>query len=172
VVPAVAHLKRAALAVVGCGNLNRRDDAAGVRVVAQLRARYASTGVPPGVQLFDAGTAGMEVMFQARGARALAIVDACRSGSEAGAIFRLPGAEVGTRGYDRGYSLHDFRWDHALHAGRRIFGDDFPDDDDVEVWLIEAGSLALGIDVTAPVARAIDEVARRIGERIDVLVRS
>jgi Ni,Fe-hydrogenase maturation factor len=36
--------------------------------------------LPADVRLFDAGTGGMEVMFQARGARQLIIVDAMSFG--------------------------------------------------------------------------------------------
>jgi hydrogenase maturation protease len=150
------------LVVIGCGNLNRCDDAAGVRVVHRLREQF-DDALPRDVKLFDAGTGGMEVMFQARGASALIIIDACRSGSDAGAIFRLPGSEIDTA-HTPGYSLHDFRWDHAVHAGRRIFGADFPDD--LTVYLIEAGSLLLGTDLTVPVSRAVDQVAERIAQSI------
>ena len=148
--------------VIGCGNLNRSDDAAGVLVVRRLRARCGAA-LPGDVRLFDAGTGGVEVMFQARGARSLIVVDACRSGSEPGAIFRLPGAEV-DGAYEPGYSLHDFRWEHALHAGRRLFGADFPAD--VEVYLIEAGSLALGTEPGAAVQAAVERVASLIAERL------
>ena len=150
------------LVVIGCGNLNRSDDAAGVRVVQQLRREFGAA-LPAGVKLFDAGTGGMEVMFQARGAQGLVIVDACRSGSEAGAIFRLPGSEIDTA-HQPTYSLHDFRWDHAVHAGRRIFGAAFPDD--VSVYLIEAGSLELGTELTAPVSRAVGKVCALIAQSV------
>ena len=150
------------LVVIGCGNLNRCDDAAGVRVIHRLREQFGDA-LPRGVKLFDAGTGGMEVMFQARGASALIVVDACRSGSDAGAIFRLPGSEIDTA-HAPGYSLHDFRWDHAVHAGRRIFGADFPDD--LTVYLIEAGSLQLGTELTTPVSRAVDQVCERIAQNI------
>ena len=83
------------LVVIGCGNLNRSDDAAGVRVVEQLRGEFGS-GLRADVRLFDAGTDGMQVMFQARGAQRLIIVDACRSASDAGAIFSVPGSEIDT----------------------------------------------------------------------------
>ena len=150
------------LVVIGCGNLNRSDDAAGVHVIHQLRLEFGDA-LRADVKLFDAGTGGMEVMFQARGARRLIIVDACRSDSEAGAIFRLPGSEIGTA-HQPTYSLHDFRWDHAVHAGRRIFGADFPTD--LTVYLIEAGSLQLGIEMTAPVRRAVGEVCDHIAHSI------
>jgi hydrogenase maturation protease len=148
--------------VIGCGNLNRSDDAVGVRVIRQLRLEFGAQ-LPAGVNLFDAGTGGLEVMFQARGATALVIVDACRSGSEAGAIFRLPGSEIDTV-HQPAYSLHDFRWDHAVHAGRMIFGTAFPTD--VCVYLIEAASLELGTELTATASRAVDKVCAFIAQDI------
>ena len=150
------------LVVIGCGNLNRSDDAAGVRVVQQLRAEFGS-GLRADVRLFDAGTDGMQVMFQGRGAQRLIIVDACRSASDAGAIFCLPGSEIDTA-HAPAYSLHSFRWDHAVHAGRRIFGAAFPSD--LTVFLIEAGSLELGLELTAAVGRAVDQVSQRIAQSI------
>jgi hydrogenase maturation protease len=150
------------LVVVGCGNLNRSDDGVGVRVIHALRSRWAD-GVPEGVRLFDAGTGGMEVMFQARGASALLIIDACRSGSPPGAVFTLPGEEIdGAR--EPTYSLHDFRWDHAIYAGRRIFGAAFPSD--LTVYLIEAESLALGTELSASVQSAVGNVCDFIEERV------
>ncbi len=150
------------LVVIGCGNLNRSDDAAGVRVVQQLQRDFEGS-LPADVKLFDAGTGGMEVMFQARGASALIIVDACRSGSEVGAVFRLPGSEINTV-HEPSYSLHDFRWDHAMHAGRRIFGTAFPTD--LTVYLIEAGSLELGTELSAPVSRGVARVCEHIARAI------
>ncbi len=150
------------LVVIGCGNLNRSDDGVGVRVIQKLRNDFGSS-LPEGVKLFDAGTGGMEVMFQARGANQLIVVDACRSGSEAGAIFRLPGAEIDTA-HAPAYSLHDFRWDHAVHAGRRIFGAAFPRD--LTVYLIEAGSLELGTELTAPASRAVTHVCVHVAQSI------
>ena len=114
------------LTIIGCGNLNRSDDGVGV-IVAQRLIEWVNTHGINDTTVFDAGTAGMEVMFRARGAKRLIMVDASKSGSEPGAVFQVPGAEL-ERGHEPTYSLHDFRWDHALYAGRRIFGADFPSD--------------------------------------------
>lgn len=107
----------------------------------------------------DSGTGGMDVMFQARGADKLVIVDANRSGAEPGAIYQVPGAEL-AREFAPAYSLHDFRWDHALYAGRKIFGLSFPTD--ITVFLIEAGQLGYGLDLTEPVRCAADRVVTDI----------
>ena len=55
------------LVVIGCGCLNRSDDAAGVHAIRRLREHFAAA-LPAGVELFDAGTGGIEVMFNPVGA--------------------------------------------------------------------------------------------------------
>jgi len=146
------------LCVIGCGNITRSDDGAGVLVARRL-ARHLKRRPHPAVRVFDAGTGGMDVMFQARGADRVVIVDAATSGSAAGAIFRVPGRELEATP-DPGFSLHDFRWQHALAAGRRMYGADFPAD--VTVFLIEAQSLAFGLELCRPVQRSALRVTREI----------
>lgn len=55
------------ITIIGCGNLNRSDDAVGV-IVAQRLQQYLAEYPHPHVQVYDCGTAGMEVMFQAEAA--------------------------------------------------------------------------------------------------------
>lgn len=118
----------------------------------------------PDVRLLDAGTDGMATMFAARGCRTLIVIDACRSGSAPGAIFEVPGTEL-KQAYAPNLNLHDFRWDHALHAGKAIFREQFPDD--VLVYLIEVQSVDLGIGLSAVVSDAVIKVADRIQVRLE-----
>jgi hydrogenase maturation protease len=152
------------LTIIGCGNSNRSDDGVGV-FVAQALQGYVQQRPCGNVRVFDAGTGGMDVMFQARGSRKLIIVDACSSGSEAGAVFTVPGDEL-QADHQPEFSLHSFRWDHALVAGRKIFRDQFPDD--VTVYLIEAESLDFGLELSAPVR----ESATRLVAEIECLIGS
>ena len=148
-----------AIAIVACGNPNRRDDGAGLEVLRLLRSDETLAVSRDAAQLLDAGTDGMAVMFAAKGCDMLIIVDACSSGSESGAVFEVPGSEL-EQPPRSSFNLHDFRWDHALFAGRQIFREDFPSA--VKVFLIEAESLDFGIGVSKKVAHAAREVAERI----------
>jgi hydrogenase maturation protease len=105
----------------------------------------------------------MDVLFQAHGAHKLIIIDASSSGSEPGAIFEVPGRELENCAAPS-YTLHDFRWDHALYAGRKIWADDFPAD--VAVFLIEAETLGYGFELTPRVTQSADVVTRRIAALI------
>lgn len=151
------------LTIIGCGNSNRSDDGVGVFVAQALQAHLHE--LPhDNVRVFDAGTGGMDVMFQARGARKLVIIDAGKTGSVAGAIFTVPGEEL-QADHSPEFGLHSFRWDHALAAGRKIFRDQFPTD--VTVYLIEAQSLDFGLELSAPVRASADRLIAQIEREID-----
>lgn len=142
------------LTIIGCGNLNRSDDAVGV-IVAQRLQKFILEHPNPKVRVFDCGTAGMEVMFQARGSSSLVIIDASSTGSEPGAVFKVPGSELEALP-EPSYNLHNFRWDHALAAGRKIFKDEFPQD--ITVYLIEVQNLEFGLEISPKIESAADIV--------------
>lgn len=150
------------IAIIGCGNVNRGDDGAGTEVL-RLLALDERNGLINDVRLLDAGTDGMAVMFAAKGCQTLVVVDACRSGAESGAVFEVPGHEL-EQPPPGGFNLHDFRWDHALFAGRQMFREHFPAD--VTVFLIEAEHLDFGVGLSEKVASAAHKVASRIRELI------
>jgi hydrogenase maturation protease len=150
------------LTIIGCGNTTRSDDGAGIATVQRL-LQELSGAPPPGVQIFDAGTAGVEVLFKARGSSALILVDASSSGSEPGAVFEVPGSEL-ERASAPGLGLHGFRWEHALHAGRLIFKDQFPEQ--VAVYLIEGERLELGVGLSPAVERAVWRVVAMLRGKI------
>ena len=151
------------LTIIGCGNLNRSDDGVGVVVVRRLLEKFPN-GRCANVQIFDAGTDGMGVMFKARGSSSLIIVDAGKTGSQPGAVFEVPGREVEGKPRDS-HTLHDFRWDHALYAGRRIFKNDFPGE--VLVYLIEAKSLELGLALSPEIEKSAQVVVEKIARRVE-----
>jgi hydrogenase maturation protease len=149
------------IAVVGCGNANRRDDGIGAEVIHALA--QGGTGKKTSVRLLDARTDGMAVMFAARGCETLILVDACRSGAEAGAVFEVPGAALELQ-QEAPLTLHEFRWNHALYAGRRLFGAAFPSA--VTVFLVEAETVEIGIGLSPRVAEAAEKVVARIEDLV------
>jgi hydrogenase maturation protease len=151
------------IAVIGCGNPTRSDDGVGPEVLRVLATREVCKDER--VRLLDAGTDGMTVMFAARGCRTLIVVDACRSGGAPGAVFEVPGPQL-AQAHQPSITLHDFRWDHALHAGQRLFGEDFPKD--VIVLLIEAETLEFGIGLSS----CVTDAAQKVIDRVEALVRS
>ncbi len=140
--------------IIGCGNLLRGDDAVGPIFVRHLWAR----GLPEGVRCADGGTGGMDVAFQMKGVPHVILVDACRSGSEPGALFKLPGSEVEHLPPLAGINLHAFRWDHALAFARWLLKDRYPEK--ITVYLIEGESFTIG-EVLSP---AVEAAMHQLGD--------
>jgi len=151
------------LTIIGCGNVARSDDGVGVFVAQALQA-YLRAHPRDDIRVFDAGTSGMEAMFQAAGTRKLVLIDAVCSASKPGSVFKVPGEEL-EKEYEPGLNLHDFRWDHALAAGRRIFRERFPTD--VSVYLIELQSVAFGLELSEPVIASAEQVIAELRGLID-----
>jgi hydrogenase maturation protease len=144
--------------VIGCGNILRGDDAVGPTLIRELHQR----GLPDGVRLVDGGTAGMDVAFAMRGAGRVVIVDAANTGNPPGTLYRVPAEELAQLPPIDGLHTHNFRWDHALSFSSWLLGPERTDD--VTVFLVEAGSMAVGEPLSEPVAAAMRDLA-------DVIVR-
>lgn len=138
--------------VVGCGNLLRGDDGVGPILIRHLWDR----GIPPGTQIVDGGTAGMDVAFRMRGARRVVLVDAARTGAEPGTVYRVPGPAVADLPPLGGMNTHSFRWDHALAFAHWLLGDDYPED--VTIFLIEIARLDPGAELSEPVRHGMEKV--------------
>ena len=145
------------LSIIGCGNRNRSDDGVGCLVAEQLQEKIPAHH--DAVKVFVAGTDGISVMFQARGCSQLIIIDASKSDSMPGTIYQVPG-DVLENQKAPSYNLHDFRWDHAIFSGRKMYQQDFPKD--VTVYLIEAQTLDYGFDLSDCVKEASDKVVNKI----------
>ena len=150
------------LSIIGCGNPNRKDDGVGV-YVAQALLSWVAKQTLPNISIYDAGTAGMDVMFKARGSDALIIIDANLSESEPGSLFIVPGEELANVP-EPSYNLHDFRWDNAIYAGKKIYQDEFPEN--IKVYLIEAESVELGLGLSQSVQDTADHVIEKIKQQI------
>jgi hydrogenase maturation protease len=147
---------RCEVVVIGCGNLLRGDDGVGPILVRHLW----EAGVPDGLRLIDGGTAGMDAAFMMRGARRVVIVDASATGAAPGTVYRVPAAELEDLPALEGLHSHSFRWDHALSFGRWLLGDEYPDD--ITVFLVEAGDVSPGAELSAPVRAAMGTVQQLV----------
>jgi hydrogenase maturation protease len=142
--------------IIGCGNILRGDDAVGPVLIRRLW----EMGLPPGVNCADGGTGGMDVAFQMRNVPEVILVDACKSGSEPGAIFQVPGKELEHLPPLTGIHSHAFRWDHALAFGRWLLKEEYPKN--ITVYLIEGATFQLGDPLSEPVERSMRTLACRI----------
>lgn len=134
----------------------RADDGVGPILIRKLW----DLGLPPGVQVADGGTAGMDVAFKMRGAKRVIIVDASRTGAEPGTLYKVPGYELENLPPLTGIHLHAFRWDHALAFGRWLLKDDYPRD--ITVYLIEGACFDFGELLTPVVAERMEQLAQHL----------
>ena len=79
------------IVILGIGNILLTDEGVGVRVVEALAARG---GLPPGVELIDGGTCGMEMLEQLENLDALIVVDCVRCGRKPATPVLLKGDDV------------------------------------------------------------------------------
>ncbi len=77
--------------VLGIGNVLLMDEGVGVKAVEELGRRYI---FPPGVELLDGGTSGIELLTHIRNRGAVLIIDAMRFGKEPGTVSRVEGRDV------------------------------------------------------------------------------
>ncbi|MCA9261641.1 MAG: hydrogenase maturation protease [Planctomycetales bacterium] len=148
--------RRVEVLIIGCGNILCGDDAAGPVLIR----RMWEIGLPPAVHCADGGTGGMDVAFQMRGVPHVVLVDACRTGSQPGTLFEVPGSEVERLPPLAGINLHAFRWDHAIAFARWLLKGDYPDK--VTAFLIEGEKFGVGDPLSEAVNQSVDRLVERL----------
>ena len=137
--------------VIGVGNPDRGDDAAGPEVVAALRGR-----VPPGVRLTTTVGSDPSTLWDLwDGASHAVLVDAMVSGRPAGTVERFDVSHDRLPGSVRLVSTHAIGAPAAIELGRAI-GRLPPR---VSVYGIEGRSFAGGAAMSEEVARMVPVVA-------------
>lgn len=131
--------------IIGCGNADRGDDAAGVLVARRLRAW--GLDAREATSLFDAWEPGDDVI----------IVDAMMSGRETGAIATWDGDHVPSELNFRG-SSHGLGVTEAIRLAKAL--DRSPAR--LRIYAIEGKQFAVGSDVSPEVAKAIETVSAEI----------
>lgn len=71
--------------VLGCGNLLAADDAVGLEVVRYLKQQP----LPPGTEVYEAGTPGLNLLSYWNQEDSVILVDAVKSGHPPGTVLRL-----------------------------------------------------------------------------------
>lgn len=144
--------------VLGIGNPDRGDDAAGPAV-----ARLLKGTLPANVVITEHGGEAAALLGRLDGVAEAYLVDACVSGAPVGAVQRFDAASAPLPQGLFGLSTHAFGLAEAIELGRAL--GQLPER--CIVYAIEAGSFEAGEALSARVDAAVAEVARRIrGELI------
>lgn len=145
--------------ILGIGNILRKDDGAGIRVIDHLRKQT----LPPGVSVLDGGTAGIDLLTYIEGVDRLIIVDAILADGTPGDIRTLTGDAI--REQDILLSGHYGRLsdmlDLAAELGKRP--------ETLVVGIIprdcESYEMGLSPEVAAAVEKAADMIQRMVARK-------
>jgi hydrogenase maturation protease len=139
--------------VLGIGNIILSDEGAGVRAVEALAREYE---LPPEVQVIDGGTSGMEMIEDLSDLDLLVVLDVVLTGAAPGTLVRIAGPQVPVF-FRSKLSPHQIGLPDVL-ASLELLGA-IPAE--IIVHGVEPVSLALGLEMTPPVAAAVPLLAER-----------
>lgn len=144
--------------VIGIGNLDRGDDAAGRAVAHRLRSM-----LPPAIEIDEHDGEATGLLARLDDAETAYLIDACTSSEPAGTVHRF---DVGAMPLPReafAMSTHGLGLAEAVELGRAL--GQLPSR--CIVYAIELGSTAPGSPLSPAVVAAINEVAKRVCAEID-----
>ncbi|MEW5762531.1 MAG: hydrogenase maturation protease [Bacillota bacterium] len=152
---------RGKIVVLGCGNLLAGDDGVGVEVLRRLEEE----GVPPGVELVEAGAPGLGLLELMLGAEKAVIVDAVAGGGPPGEVVRWREEELPAPA-GRAPSVHGVGIREALAWGRQAAAGAMPREVVViGVRVARTGAWHMGL--SPEVAAAVSRAARAVREELE-----
>lgn len=143
--------------VLGIGNTDRGDDAAGRAVVRILQGR-----LPDDVEVTELDGEATALLARFEGAEAAFLVDACWSGAPAGTVRRLNVSVTQVPQGLFGVSTHGFGLADAVELARALAW--LPPR--CAVYAIEGASFQIGAPLSPAVAAAVADVAARLRTEI------
>lgn len=149
--------------ILGVGNLLLRDEGVGVHIISALRDRE----LPDDVELWDGGTASFDLLDTLAGRRQVIIIDAVRTGSEAGTIFRFTPEDISTS-REQFTSLHQVGLLESLNLAEHLL-DCVPEE--VIILGIEPKEIDWGLELSAEVEAAVPKVIELVIEELDAFER-
>lgn len=143
--------------VLGVGNILQRDDGVGVRVIEHLR----SLELPAGVEVFDGGTAALDLLNVVADRQKVIVVDAVQGGGEPGAIYRFAPNDVEVEPHPI-TSLHQIGLLETLAMAQHLGCSP----QNVVIFGIEPKVIDWGLDLSPEVSAAVPNVAELILDEI------
>ncbi|MGA2793089.1 MAG: hydrogenase maturation protease [Roseiarcus sp.] len=145
--------RRGGTLIIGLGNPDRGDDAAGRAVAARLKAR-----VPRDMRVIECGGEATALLARLGEADEVILVDAAISGAAPGTVERFEAHEAPLPAARFGMSTHGFGLAEAIELARAL--GQLPRR--CVVYAIEGRSFALGDPLSPDVEAAVGTVVARI----------
>ena len=140
--------------VLGVGNIILADEGVGVRVIEALERDYT---MPPGVEVIDAGTSGMEMLEDMSDLDFLLVVDAIAAGKAPGELVQLRGDEVPVF-FRRNLSPHGIGLSDVL-ASLEFLGSE---PKETVILGVQPTSLDLSTELTPIIAARVPELVEQV----------
>lgn len=158
-------------AILGFGNPVRSDDAVGCEVIRLLKDKL--NPVNEHLTIIDMGTSAFEVLFSLKNHDRILLIDGViHSGHEDGSLFKLPAEEIQSAIQDDPMVfLHSLKWDQALSYAKKIFRDEFPEDN-ITVYLIAITDTKLSVGMSETIQRSAHNLANKIIEDLELFEKN
>jgi hydrogenase maturation protease len=144
---------RARCVVLGVGNCDRGDDAAGPAVARALRGR-----LPAGVAVIEGSGEATALIAHMEGADDAFLIDACVSGARPGTVHRVDASAAPVPERLAGLTTHGFGVAAAVELARAL-GQLPPR---CIVYAIEGAAFETGAPLSPAAADGVSEAARRL----------
>ena len=145
--------------IIGLGQSLRGDDAAGLAAVRLWQERYQEDNERPNLQVELAELPGIGLLSLLEGAGMAILVDAVRSGADAGTIHILSKEHLEAFQKESG-SAHGWGVAETLALGEKVMPSTMPEK--IIVIGIEGVDFSMGKPISPQVELALPEVARLI----------
>jgi hydrogenase maturation protease len=156
-------MKKGRVAVIGVGNLDRGDDAAGRQVARRLREAGGGEA-----EIVDLDGEATSILTALEKAEVAFLIDACISRGPAGAIHRYDLIDGLPAAAHFGLSSHGFGLAEAIELAKTL--GQLPTHS--VVYAIGGECFDIGAPLSDAVAHAVEEVAMQVAEEIRALKRS
>ena len=145
----MSQSSHARIALLGLGNLLRTDDGVGVHAIRKL---IDDRSVPPGVEVIEGGTLGLDLLPRVEELTHLLVIDAVDVGARPGALTRFANHDI--LALPVGKSSHLLGFSDLL-AALRLLG---REPHEVVLLGVQPQSTEWGVTLTPTVAAAFDDL--------------
>ncbi len=109
--------------ILGFGSLLMGDDGIGVRVIQELQKRASEFSCLDGIDIFDLGVCGLDMLPFLDDVENVIIVDAVKTGEDIGSILRFTGEDLlADREFGALLSAHDITVPETLQIAKATQG--------------------------------------------------
>jgi len=138
--------------VLGIGNILLKDEGVGVHAVRELTAR-GHPALPDGVELYDGGTFGIDLLDTLANRRKVIVIDAVRADAAPGTVLRFTAADLAQR-EEADLSLHQVGLCETLAMARQLGCAP----EEVVIFGIVPATLESGLELSPQVAAVMPRV--------------